>query len=68
MLTVSTGYGEKSVKPTRGGVTTDAFRYLDVDSSYLQLAVGDNLFRYSADTNTENLEVSIYHNNLYLGV
>ena len=47
---------------------SDAFRYLDVDSSYLQLAVGDNLFRYSADTNAENLEVSIYHNNLYLGV
>ena len=59
VLTVSTGYGEKSVKLTRNGA---------VDSSYLQLAVGDNLFRYSADTNAENLEVSIYHNNLYLGV
>lgn len=68
VLTVSTGYGEKAVKLKRGGVTTDAFRYLDVDSSYLQIAVGDNLFRYSADTNAENLEVSIYHNNLYLGV
>ena len=68
VLTVSTGYGEKVVKLKRGGVTTDAFRYLDVDSSYLQIAVGDNLFRYSADTNAENLEVSIYHNNLYLGV
>ena len=65
---LSTGYGEKSVKLSRGGVESDAFRYLDVDSSYLQLAVGDNLFRYSADTNAENLEVSIYHNNLYLGV
>ena len=68
VLTVSTGYGEKSVKLTRNGAESDAFRYLDVDSSYLQLAVGDNLFRYSADTNAENLEVSIYHNNLYLGV
>lgn len=67
-LTVSTGYGEKSVQLTRNGITTDAFRYLDVDSSYLQLAVGDNLFRYSADTGEQNLEVSIYHNNLYLGV
>ena len=60
VLTVSTGYGEKSVTLTRGGVTSDAFRYLDVDSSYLQLSVGDNLFRYSAEENTENLEVSIY--------
>lgn len=68
VLTVSTGYGEKSVTLKRGGVTSDAFRYLDVDSSYLQLAVGDNLFRYSAAANTENLEVSIYHNNFFLGV
>jgi len=68
VLTVSTGYGEKAVKLKRDGATVDAFRYLDVDSSYLQLSVGDNLFRYSADTNAENLEVSIYHNNLYLGV
>lgn len=68
VLSVSTGYGEKAVELTRNGITTDAFRYLDVDSSYLQLSVGDNLFRYSAESNEENLEVSIYHNNLYLGV
>lgn len=68
VLTISTGYGEKAVKLKRDGVETDAFRYLDVDSSYLQLSVGDNLFRYSAASNVENLEVSIYHNNLYLGV
>ena len=68
VVSVNTGYGEKSVELTRDGITTDAFRFLDVDSSYLQLAVGDNLFRYSAQTNAENLEVSIYHNNLYLGV
>ena len=63
-------YSRKWIKPVseEGLATIDAFRYLDVDSSYLQLAVGDNLFRYSADTNAENLEVSIYHNNLYLGV
>ena len=68
VVSVNTGYGEKSVELTRDGIKKDAFRFLDVDSSYLQLAVGDNLFRYSAETNAENLEVSIYHNNLYLGV
>lgn len=68
VLTVSTGYGEKRVTLKRAGVESDAFRYLDVDSTYLQLAVGDNLIRYNADTGLENLEVSIYHNNLYLGV
>lgn len=68
VLSVSTGYGEKEVTLKRGGATSDAFRYLDVDSSYLQLSVGDNLFRYSAEANLENLEVSIYHDDLYLGV
>ncbi len=68
VLTVSTGYGQKEITLLRGGVTSDAFRYLDVESSYLQLSVGDNLFRYDAAAALENLEVSIYHNNLYLGV
>jgi hypothetical protein len=68
VLSVSTGYGQKEISLTRGGVTTDAFRYLDVESSYLQLSAGDNLFRYDAAAALENLEVSIYHSNLYLGV
>lgn len=68
VLTLNTGYGEKEVTLTRNGVQTDAYRYLDPDSTYLQLAVGDNLFRYDADSALENLEVSIYHDDLYLGV
>lgn len=68
VLTVSTYYGAKEVILKTGGQTVDAFRYLDADSSYIQLEVGDNLFRYSAETNVEGLEVSIYHNNQYLGV
>lgn len=68
VLSVSTGYGQKEVTLKRNGVVSDAFRYLDVDSSYLQLVAGDNLFRYDAESALENLEVSIYHNDLYLGV
>ena len=68
VLTVSTYYGKKEVNITSNGITSDGFRYLDVDSTYIQLAVGDNLFRYEAETNAESLEVSIYHNNKYLGV
>lgn len=68
VLSVSTYYGQKEVVLKSGGQTIDAFRYLDPDSSYIQLEVGDNLFRYSAASNVEGLEVSIYHNNQYLGV
>ena len=68
VLTVSTYYGKKEITITSNGVVSDGFRYLDVDSTYIQLALGDNLFRYDAESNQENLEVSIYHNNKYLGV
>lgn len=68
VLTVNTGYGEKEVTLNRGGTITDAFRYLDPDSTYLQLEVGDNLFRYDASGALENLEISLYHDDLYLGV
>jgi hypothetical protein len=68
VLTINTGYGQKDVKLRRGGITTDAFRFLDIDSIYIQLAPGDNIFRYDAESNLENLEVSIFHNNYFLGV
>lgn len=68
VLSVSTGCRKKKVTLKRRGIVTNAFRYMDVDSTYLQLAEGDNLFRYDAESNLENLEVSIYHNDLYLGV
>jgi len=68
ILSLNTGYGEKNVTLTRNGTTTTAFRHLDIDSTYMQLVPGDNLFRYDAETNLDNLEVSIYHNNQYLGV
>ena len=68
VLTLSTGYGDKWAKLYRDGVSTDALRYVDVDSTFLQLATGDNLIRYDAELGLSNLEVSIFHNNLYLGV
>ena len=68
VLTLSTGYGDKWARLNRDGYTTDALRYVDVDSTFLQLSPGDNLIRYDAAEGLSNLEVSIFHNNLYLGV
>lgn len=67
-LTISTGYGEKWASLNNEGEISDALYYVDVDSVFLQLQPGDNLIRYSAESGLENLDVSIYHNNLYLGV
>ena len=41
---------------------------IDLDSTFLKLEVGDNLFRYDAEENINNLEVNIYYNPNYLEV
>lgn len=68
VITIRTGYGEKGVMLRRQGETIDAFRFLDPDSTFLQLDVGDNIFRYDADENMESLDIAIHHNNFFLGV
>ena len=67
-ITVDTIVGEKKIQGYLNGVTSNYFKYRDLDSEWLQLKVGDNLFRYNADTNVGDLEVYIYYNNKYLEV
>lgn len=68
VITVSTYFGGKTVRETLNGVETNAFNYIDLGSTFLQLSVGDNLMRYDADTGIDNLEVNIYCVPQYLGV
>lgn len=67
-ITITTDYGNKGATLTRDGKTEDYFRYIDADSTFMQLDIGDNVFRYDAATGSDALEVTIYHNNNYLGV
>lgn len=67
-ITIDTIIGEKKVEGYLNGITSNYFKYRDLDSEWLQLKVGDNLFRYDADQNVGNLEVYIYYNNKYLEV
>lgn len=68
VISVSTYFGDKRIEATLDGVTINAFNYIDFQSTFLQLNTGDNLFRYNADANIDNLEVSIYYQPQYLGV
>lgn len=67
-IMIDTIIGEKKIQGKLNGITSNYFKYRDLDSEWLQLKVGDNLFRYNADENVENLEVYIYFNNKYLEV
>lgn len=68
IIRVNTNIGNKRLIRILNGVETNILNYIDVNSTFLQLDVGDNLFRYDAEENLNNLEVSIYYNPYYLGV
>ncbi len=68
---INTNYSKKKILQDLNGVTTDILNYLDIvggGDTFLQLDIGDNLFRYNADSNLDNLEVNIYFSPQYLGV
>ena len=65
---VYTQFGNIGVELKRNNQVENILNFLDIDSTFIQLAVGDNILRYGADEGLERLDVSIYHNNLYLGV
>lgn len=68
VIEVNTKYGSKGAKLVRDGIESDYFRYVDVDSTFMQLAIGDNNFRYDAASGVNSLEVAIFYNAEYLGV
>lgn len=68
VITINTEYGSKGVTLTRDGEETDYFRRIDVDSTFIQLDIGDNVYKYDAESGVMNLEATIYYNNKYLGV
>lgn len=67
-IVIDTVSGEKKVVGKIGSTEYNYFKYRDLDSSWLQVEVGSNLFRYDADNKIENLEVYIYFSNKYLEV
>lgn len=68
VIEINTKYGSKGAKLIRDGAETDYFRYIDVDSTFMQLAIGDNMFRYDAASGVNSLEVSIFYSKEFLGV
>lgn len=68
VIEINTEYGKKGATLTRKGETSDYFRYIDVDSTFMQLEIGDNIFRYDAKEGVDMMEVSIFYSAKYLGV
>lgn len=68
VITVTTHFQNKRVELNRNGEISNAFNWIDLESTFLQLDIGDNLLRYDADDGLDNLEVSIWYTPQYLGV
>ncbi|KEK17054.1 phage tail protein, partial [Bacillus manliponensis] len=68
VITVNTRKGQKRIESILNGVVNNVFNSIKPGSIFLQLRVGDNLFRYDAESGIDNLEVTIYYRNQYIGV
>lgn len=68
-LVVNTAFGNKRVDLIKSDNRKyNVLHWIDVRSEFIQLEVGENLFRYDAEEGLDNLEVDIYYNKLYVGV
>ena len=69
VIEISTYRGKRSIILTRNNVETNIFNSLAFETStFLQLEVGDNLFRYDADEGLDYLEVSMTYTPRQIGV
>ncbi len=68
VIRVNTMTGQKSVILIRNNVQTNIFNKVDLLSKFLQLAPGDNLFRYDAASGIDNLEVRMKFRDRFVGV
>lgn len=68
VLTINTDFGSKSVEIIRGNaVKENAFNYINLDSTFFKLQVGDNIIEYSSE-GLEPSSVSIKYKNRYVGI
>lgn len=68
IIEVTTHYGNRRATLIRNGVRSNVFRTVSSGSTFMQLAVGDNLFKVEAGTGYADLDVSVIYSNQYLGV
>lgn len=68
-MKIDTTDGEKSVEfVAAGGTITNVFNWIDLNSTFFKLAVGDNHLQYSADSDIQGATVNISYNVLYNAV
>ncbi len=67
-IIICTVKGSKSITLLRSGKTTNILNCLDKDADWFQLAKGDNIFAYTAEYGSTNLQFKIENRIVYEGV
>lgn len=67
-ITISTLKGNKSITLLRNGVRTNILNCLDKNTDWFQLVKGENIFAFTAESGTENLQLRIENRVIYEGV
>lgn len=67
-IIINTQRGHKSIRLLRGGRYYNILNALDKDADWFQLAHGDNVFTYTAESGTSNLQFRIENRTIFEGV
>lgn len=67
-LIIDTSFGNKKVLLDDGNTITNAFNFIDLNSTFWQLQVGDNEIVYTADTGIDTASVLVQYRNKFVGV
>lgn len=67
-IVICTVKGQKSITLLRNGRTTNILNCLDKNADWFQLAKGDNVFAYTAEEGSSNLQFKIENRIIYEGV
>lgn len=68
VLHITTSFGNKTVVIEHQGVQTNAFHYIDLDTTFFELQLGENLISYDTDNDLEPQGVEIRYRKRYLGI
>lgn len=68
ILYITTEFGNKKVEIEHNGVRENAFHYIDLESTFFQLQIGDNMIEYTTENQLEPQSVEIRYRNKYIGV
>lgn len=66
VVTITTGYNNKKIISNKKG---NIFKHLDLlNSTFLQLVSGENIFKFTAEENEYNMDVVLYYDEVVSGI